>query len=199
DTPRKVAEPLLSLGEAHPPIDGSTSSQSSQASTALKTAQKSSSNPSLSSAQPSVCYDTRSNNRRRWPSRSKEEKHEALEIPLAWRKVAHEKWVSDRPYRVGAETGILPDYTAKLLSQKFSQIRSAEAVAAFASSCYWMPRGGDIWFGEIAEILGKLNNEIDARRRSGSETTAASVLAQPKDDSERDGEGNGEEDLPFSN
>ena len=123
----------------------------------------------------------------------------AWKILLAWRKEAYETWVSSRPFRIGGETWILPDNVAKQLSQKFSRVRTAETVAAIASSCNWKPLGGNAWFGKVAEVLGKLNNEIDARRGSGSQTTAASALDQTEDGSDGDGEeSHGEEDLPES-
>ncbi|KAG0055163.1 ATP-dependent DNA helicase sgs1 [Gryganskiella cystojenkinii] len=96
------------------------------------------------------------------------------------------------------ETWLLPDNVAKVLLQKFSQIRTTEAVAAFASSCYWTPLEGNITFREVAEVLGKINKEIDARRGSDSQM-AASAIAQSEDGSDSDGEGSdSEEDLPES-
>ena len=72
--------------------------------------------------------------RGRWPKRSKEEKALAFRELLSWRKGAFKKWQATQRYSNGAETGILPDMTAKKLSQQFSRVRSAEAVATFASS-----------------------------------------------------------------
>ncbi|KAF9374917.1 ATP-dependent DNA helicase sgs1 [Mortierella sp. AD011] len=146
-----------------------------------------------------VCHDTRSGNRGRWPSRSEEEKNEALKTLLAWRKEAYGRWVSCRPFRTGRETWILPDNAAKQLSQRFSQARTAEAVKTIASSCNWSPLGGSVRFDEVAQVLDKLNSEIDARRGSGSQTTTASALDQLEDDSDGGGErSDGEEDLPGS-
>ncbi|KFH67844.1 hypothetical protein MVEG_06575 [Podila verticillata NRRL 6337] len=137
------------------------------------------------------------NQRRRYPSRSAEEKHMALETLLAWRKEAYERWVNRRPYRTGRETWILPDVVAKQLSQRFSGAKTYEAVKAIASSCRWTPLGGDIVFGEIAQILNKLNNEIDTNRKSGSQTMATSALDQLGDGANSDGKGSdGEESLP---
>ncbi|KAG0251927.1 ATP-dependent DNA helicase sgs1 [Mortierella polycephala] len=140
-----------------------------------------------------VCYDTRSRSRR-WPSRSEEEKRLALKRLQEWRKDAYEKWVITYPYKRGSETWMLPDNIAKQLSQKFSGARTAKAVKAIASS--WTPLGGENRLVEVAQVLDKLNNEIDARRGSGSQTTAASALDQLEDDSDGDREGSdGEEDL----
>ncbi|KAF9157571.1 ATP-dependent DNA helicase sgs1 [Mortierella sp. AD010] len=140
-----------------------------------------------------------SGNRGRWPSRSEEEKNEALKTLLAWRKEAYGRWVSCRPFRTGRETWILPDNAAKQLSQRFSQARTAEAVKTIASSCNWSPLGGSVRFDEVAQVLDKLNSEIDARRGSGSQTTTASALDQLEDDSDGGGErSDGEEDLPGS-
>ncbi|KAI9237964.1 MAG: hypothetical protein BYD32DRAFT_461068 [Podila humilis] len=105
-------------------------------------------------------------------------------------------WVSSRPFRCGSETWILPDNAAKQLSQNFSGARTAKAVEAIASSCKWKPLGENNRFDEVAQVLDKLNNEIDARRGSGSQTMAASALDQLEDGSDGDREGsNGEEDL----
>ncbi|KAG9072307.1 hypothetical protein KI688_000076 [Linnemannia hyalina] len=135
-----------------------------------------------------VCHDTGS-------SRSEEERHMALKRLQAWRKEAYERWVSSRPYRVGCETWILPDTVAEQLSQKFSWARTAAAVEAISSICNWMPLGKNS-YNEIAQVLDKLNNEIDARRGSGSQTTAASALDQLEDSSDGNREGSdGEEDL----
>jgi len=123
----------------------------------------------------------------------------AKEALLEWRAKVYEKWTSRKRFNIGGETWILPDSVAKRLSQKLSQIRSAEAVAAIASSCHWTPLGGNIVFGEVAEVLGKLNNEIDAHHGSGSQIVMASELAQPEDGSDSSGEGSdGEEGLPES-
>ncbi|KAG0311796.1 hypothetical protein BG000_006529, partial [Podila horticola] len=100
----------------------------------------------------------------RWPSRTKEEKLEANELLLNWRKKEYEEWVRSKPYRVGSETWILPDNALKELSTKFSGARTAEAVKFIALSCKWMPFGAVDSFGKIATILDKLNNEIEARR-----------------------------------
>lgn len=143
-----------------------------------------------------ICHDTRPSNRRRYPSRSKEDKLVALETLLEWRKDAYERWVINRPYRWGCETWMLPDNVAKHLSQNFSGARTAKAVEAIASSCKWTPLGGKNRFDEVAQVLDKLNNEIDARRGSGSLTTAGSAPDQLEDGSEGDREGSdGEEDL----
>lgn len=144
-----------------------------------------------------VCHNTISIERRRYPSRSAEEKHMALETLLAWRKEAYKRWVNRRPYRTGRETWILPDIAAKQLSQRFSGAKTYEAVKAIASSCRWTPLGGDIVFGEIARVLNKLNNEIDTNRKSGSKMMAASALDQLGDGADGDGKGSdGEENLP---
>ncbi|KAK3820636.1 MAG: hypothetical protein J3R72DRAFT_426997 [Linnemannia gamsii] len=111
----------------------------------------------------------------------------ALKALLSWRKEVHESWVSSRPNWMGRETWILPDNAAKLLSQKFSEARTATEVAAIASSCYWGPLEKNL-FAEIAQVLDELNNKIDARRGSGSQTTAASVPDKSKDGSDGDGE-----------
>lgn len=140
-----------------------------------------------------VCQDSRSSIRGKYPRRSEEEKRMALTKLQAWRKGAYEKWVSNRPFRTGGETWILPDSVAKQLSQKFSRARTAMEVKAIASSCNWTPLGGDVLFGEVAQVLDKFNSEIDARCGSGSQTTAASMLDQPKDGSD-DGEGSDGED-----
>lgn len=142
-----------------------------------------------------IFYNTKSSSRGRWPRRSKEEKQMALEALLAWRKDAYERWVEDRPFRIGAETWILPDSVAKQLSQKFSQIRTAEAVVENASQ--WRPRGGDIWFSEVAGVLDELNNEIDARRESCSQMMPASA-AQSEDDSDGNQGSGGEHESPES-
>jgi hypothetical protein len=136
-------------------------------------------------------YDSNtSRNKGRWPSRSKEQIGMAKEALLAWRTKTYEKWVSSKRFRIGGETWFLPENVVKQLSQKFSRIRSAEAVAAIASSCHWTPLGGkkNIYFDEIAEVLVKLNNEIDASHVSPS--------SKLEDDSDSNGEGSdGEEDL----
>lgn len=135
-----------------------------------------------------VCYDNRSSNRRRWPSRSEEEKHMALKRLQAWRKEAYERWVSSNPYRVGRETWILPDNVAKQLSQKFSGARTATAVEAIASSCNWAPLEENLC-GEVAQVLDKLNNDIDARHGLGSQATVTSAPYQPENGSDGDEEG----------
>ncbi|KAG0060749.1 hypothetical protein BGZ92_006653, partial [Podila epicladia] len=89
----------------------------------------------------------------------------ALKTLLAWRRDAYERWVSSRPFRWGSETWILPDNVAKQLSQKFSGARTAKAVKAIASSCKWTPLGENR-FDEVAQVLDKLNNDIDAHRGS---------------------------------
>ncbi|KAG9066004.1 hypothetical protein KI688_001219 [Linnemannia hyalina] len=135
-----------------------------------------------------VCHDTKS-------SRSEEERHMALKRLQAWRKEAYEIWVSSQPYRVGRETWILPDHAAEQLSQKFSEARTATAVKTIAYSCNWAPLGENL-YGEVAHVLDRLNREIDARRGSGSQTTAASALNQLEDGFDGDKEGSdGEEDL----
>ncbi|KAG0323625.1 hypothetical protein BG000_002545 [Podila horticola] len=120
-----------------------------------------------------VPYTRRNDNVRpgikgRWPKRSDEQKAEALQELLTWRKDAYERWAASRPYRVGAETWILPDKVSKQLSQKSG---SEEEVS------------GRIWFVEIAQVLAKLNYKIDA-------------LGQSNNRSEGDGDGgDGDEDL----
>jgi hypothetical protein len=94
----------------------------------------------------------------RWPRRSKEEKALALQELLSWRKDAFKRWQAKQRHPNGAETGILPNMTAKKLSQQFSRIRTAEVVATFAASSNWNPRGKpQDWFVEIAQLLAKLN------------------------------------------
>ncbi|KAF9308023.1 hypothetical protein BG003_011743 [Podila horticola] len=145
-----------------------------------------------------VPYTRRNDNSRpgikgRWPKRSDEQKAEALQELLTWRKDAYERWVASRPYRVGAETWILPDKMSKQLSQRFSRATTAEAVEDIAFACRWMPLGfqsgseeevsGRIWFVEIAQVLAKLSYKIDA-------------LGQSNNRSEGDGDGgDGDEDL----
>ncbi|KAG0380536.1 hypothetical protein BGX24_007566 [Mortierella sp. AD032] len=182
-------EAILSLGETHTPLEGSAYSWDSS--------------KSDRSVPATVCHDTKSSNRR-WTSRSEEEKRMALKALLEWRKDAYEMWVSSKPYRYGCETWMLPDNAAKLLSQNFSGARTAKAVKAIA--CHWTPLCGEKLVGEVAQVLDKLNNEIDARRGSGSQTTVASELYQSENgfngDGERsdnDGDGSdGEENLPES-
>ncbi|KAG0083247.1 ATP-dependent DNA helicase sgs1, partial [Podila epicladia] len=87
----------------------------------------------------------------------------------------------------GSETWILPDNVAKQLSQKFSGARTAKAVKAIASSCKWTPLGENR-FDEVAQVLDKLNNDIDAHRGSGSQTTVTYVLDQLQDSSDGDRE-----------
>ncbi|KAG0010923.1 ATP-dependent DNA helicase sgs1 [Podila clonocystis] len=141
-----------------------------------------------------ICRDTPSkNNAKRWPARTKEEKYEALQRLKAWREKAYKTWVSSRPFMTSCESWIMSDEFAMQLSEKLSRFRTAEDVKSFASSCGWTPAGGNTWWVGIAEVLCKLNDEIVAGHGPGSETTAASVLAQPEDGSGGDGELNGEE------
>ncbi|KAF9995293.1 hypothetical protein BGZ79_011014 [Entomortierella chlamydospora] len=122
--------------------------------------------------------ETRSDNGSKQLKHSEEEENEALKAILAWRMEAYEKWVSCRPYRIGSDTWMLPDNAVKQLSQKFSEVRTAEAVEAIAYPCGWSPLGGSARFDEVAQVLDKFNNEIDARRGSVSQTTAASTSDQ---------------------
>ncbi|KAK3817843.1 MAG: P-loop containing nucleoside triphosphate hydrolase protein [Linnemannia gamsii] len=139
-----------------------------------------------------VRHNTRSsNNRRRWPSRSKEEKHMAFKKLVEWRENAFERWVSSQPFRYGSELWILPNSTAKQLSQRFSGARTAKAVKAIA--CNWMPLGGNKQFGEVAQVLDKFNNEIDASRGSNSQTTA-SAIDQLEDGFDGDREGSDDDE-----
>ncbi|KAF9970491.1 hypothetical protein BGZ75_002262, partial [Mortierella antarctica] len=100
----------------------------------------------------------------RWPKRSKEEKALALQELLLWRKKAFKTYQATKRYPNGAETGILPDITAKKMSQQFSKLRTANAVETFASTNGWCPRGNPAtWFLEIAQLLAQLNKDIDDR------------------------------------
>ena len=120
----------------------------------------------------------------------------ALQRLLAWRKEAYEKWVGKKPFRVGAETWILPDNVAKQLSQKCSWATTAEEVEAIAWCSNWAPLGGKVnRFTKIVQVLAKLNNEINDCHELVSQTMAASTFDQP-DGSDDDGDrSNGEEDL----
>lgn len=143
-----------------------------------------------------VCLDTKSTNRRRVPKRSKEDKDMALKVQQAWRKEAYDEWASRKPYRIGGETWILPDNAAKPLSEKFSRVRTAEDVGIIASSCNWTPLTKDA-FKKVAEVLHKLNNEIDACRVSESQTTVISAPDQSESSSDGDEEENdGDGELP---
>ncbi|KAG0284239.1 hypothetical protein BGZ97_008257 [Linnemannia gamsii] len=74
--------------------------------------------------------------------------------------------------------------TAKKLSQQFSRIRTAEVVATFAASSNWNPRGKpQDWFVEIAQLLAKLNKEIDDGLVLSSQAIAADL---PNDGTEDD-------------
>ncbi|KAF9117428.1 ATP-dependent DNA helicase sgs1 [Mortierella sp. 14UC] len=146
-------------------------------------------------ASTTVCHDTRSSNRMRYPRRSEEEKHMALAKLQAWRKETYERWLGNRPFKTGGEEWILPDSVAKQLSQKFSRARTSKEVKAIAP--YWTPLEGDIWFKEVAQVLDKFNNDIDAHCGSGSQTTTVSMLDQSEDSSDGDREGDdGQENLP---
>lgn len=146
--------------------------------------------PSYTALQVTRLGNTQSCNRGRWPPRSKEEKALALQTLLAWRKDAYEHWVAERPLRNGAETWILPENIAKNLSQKFSRIRNAEDIYAFASSCKWMPRGDrKKWFEEVAQRLAKLNSDIDDGHGLGNQMTRVSRLDYAEDSSDSDGDG----------
>jgi hypothetical protein len=142
-----------------------------------------------------ICIVTKPVIRGRWPKRSKEEKDLALQELLSWRKGAFKRWQATLRHANGAETGILPYMTAKKLSQQFSRIRTAEAVSTFASSSNWFPRGNpQDWFVEIAQLLAKLNENIDGGLVPSSQPTA--VLAQdlPNDNSEDDDDGSDDEE-----
>lgn len=135
------------------------------------------------------CPDTKSSAWRRWPKRSKEEKAMALNVLLAWRKQEFKKLASLKRYSYGGEEWVLPNQVAKQLSQKFSGVRTATAVEDIASSCNWTPLTGKSLFGDVAKVLDKLNNEIDARCESDSQTTAITALDQSEDSSDSDEEG----------
>ncbi|KAF9370181.1 hypothetical protein CPB97_002954 [Podila verticillata] len=133
--------------------------------------------------------------RGRWPRHSKEEKALALQELLSWRKGAFKKWQATQRYVNGAETGILLDITAKKLSQQFSQVRTAEAVATFASSSNWFPRGNPRhWFVEITQLLTKLNMEIDDGLVLSSQLRVAMAPDLPNDSSEDDDNGSNDEE-----
>ncbi|KAF9171211.1 hypothetical protein BGX21_000951 [Mortierella sp. AD011] len=143
-------------------------------------------NPLHRPAPTTVCDETRLDNKSKQPRHSEEEENEALKTILAWRMETFERWVSRKPFRVGSETWMMPDNVAEQLSQKFSQVRTAKAVAAIAYSCGWLPFEGSAQFDELAQVLDKFNNEIDARRGSVSQTTAAFASSQLEDDSDGD-------------
>lgn len=133
--------------------------------------------------------------RGRWPRHSKEEKALALQELLSWRKGAFKKWQATQRYVNGAETGILLDITAKKLSQQFSQVRTAEAVATFASSSNWFPRGNPRhWFVEITQLLTKLNMEIDDGLVLSSQLRVVMAPDLPNDSSEDDDNGSNDEE-----
>lgn len=133
--------------------------------------------------------------RGRWPRRSKEEKALALWELLSWRKSAFKKWQATQRYANGAETGILLDMTAKKLSQQFSWVRTAEAVATFASSSNWFPHGNpQDWFVEIAQLLAKLNKNIDDGLIPSSQLIVALAPDLPNDGSEDDDDGSDDEE-----
>jgi hypothetical protein len=118
----------------------------------------------------------------RWPKRSKDEKALALRELLSWRGEAFKRWQTTQRYANGAKTGILPDMTAKKLSQQFSRIRTIEAVATFASSSNWFPRGNSRdWFDEIAQLLAKLNKDIDDGLVPSSQLKVVSAPDLPND------------------
>jgi hypothetical protein len=129
------------------------------------------------------CYNTNSNNKR-FPSRSEEEKKIALKALLEWTKVEHERWASDRPYRCGAEGWVLSEKAIKQLSEKFSGARTAAEVKTIVYSTNCRPREETRIFEEIAQLLDKVNNEVNARRGSSSQTAKASALDQFEDNSD---------------
>jgi len=136
--------------------------------------------------------------RGRWPKRSKEEKALALQELLLWRKKAFKTYQGTKRYPNGAETGILPDKTAKEMSQQFSKLRTADAVETFASTNGWCPRGNpETWFLEIAQLLAQLNKDIDGRLLSSGSPIVDLALAPPNggsDNDENDGGSSDEED-----
>ena len=80
--------------------------------------------------------------------------------------------------------------TAKKLSQQFSGIRTAEAVATFASSSLWFPRGNpQNWFVEIAQLLAMLNKNIDDGLIPSSQLIVALAPDLPNDGSDGNDDG----------
>lgn len=113
--------------------------------------------------------------KKRIKGRTAEEKDMALKILYQWRDEKYETWASDNPFAYGYEIWFLPDAVAKRLSQKFSGATTAQAVKDITTSYKyrWTPfDDDDSSFESIAQLLSKLNDEIDACNGSRSQLIA---------------------------